>query len=106
MFAQQEHRTLHTGEKPHQCPICGREVRVKSNLYKHMKIHKKAGLLSAKNTNLEDRTQVQDGENSNMTDNSMIISAFDKDDSSAASSSSCKKIDQPRLTTNSVFKSS
>lgn len=40
-FILQEHGTLHTGVKPHRCPICGREIRVKSNLYKHMKIHKK-----------------------------------------------------------------
>lgn len=41
-FKKKEHVTIHTGVKPHKCPICGREIRVKSNLYKHMKIHKKA----------------------------------------------------------------
>ncbi len=31
-FAFQEHGTLHTGVKPHRCPICGREIRVNDNI--------------------------------------------------------------------------
>lgn len=41
IYFLKEHVTIHTGLKLHRCPICGREIRVKSNLYKHMKIHKK-----------------------------------------------------------------
>jgi hypothetical protein len=33
--------TLHSGEKPHECPECGKLIRMRSNFYKHLKVHQR-----------------------------------------------------------------
>lgn len=50
----QEHMTIHTGEMPHECHICGRKVRVLSNLYKHFLVHKKNKTYYSKKDGLPD----------------------------------------------------
>jgi len=46
--------TLHTGEFPYECHICGRKVRVLSNLYKHFMVHKKNKTYYSKKDGLPD----------------------------------------------------
>lgn len=46
--------TIHTGEMPHECHICGRRVRVLSNLYKHYMVHKKNKTYYSKKDGLPD----------------------------------------------------
>lgn len=46
--------TLHTGEMPYECHICGRKVRVLSNLYKHFMVHKKNKTYYSKKDGLPD----------------------------------------------------
>ncbi len=40
----QIHSTLHTGEKNHMCPTCGKAFRVRANYYKHRKIHERTSI--------------------------------------------------------------
>lgn len=46
--------TIHTGEMPYECHICGRKVRVLSNLYKHFMVHKKNKTYYSKKDGLPD----------------------------------------------------
>lgn len=34
-----KHQTVHTGAKPHQCDVCGRQFRERGTLREHHRIH-------------------------------------------------------------------
>lgn len=48
-FLCKQHELIHTGEKPHECPECGRHFRQKGALRTHRKIHERESIESNEN---------------------------------------------------------